>query len=149
MGHQIAVPLTLAALLATVAVVTTPTAARAQTAATAATVGLQWFESRDERAAVERGDRPQFPVKTFADFDVAGDGAIGVDEWLTVVAAVEGPEAFARALFEQVDRDGDGTIGPAEFAGMTNADLAAASAAMEPSRAPADVIVPMIVRSNT
>jgi hypothetical protein len=120
----------------------------AQTETRTATVGLLWFKSRDERAAVERGARPEFPVKMFGDFDVAGDGQVSVDEWMTVVAEVEGPEVFARALFEEADRDGDGILSPDEFAGMTNADLAAASAAMEPTQRPADVIVPVLLRAS-
>lgn len=148
MGHRIAASLALAALAATWTVATAPTPASAQTETRAATMGLLWFKSRDERAAVDRGARPEFPVKMFGDFDVAGDGRISVDEWMTVVTEVEGPEAFARALFAQVDRNGDGSLSPDEFAGMSSADLAAASAAMEPTQRPADVVVPVLLRAN-
>lgn len=148
MENRITFFLALTVVVATSTVAISSTTAYAQTDTGATTVGLQWFKSRDERASAERGERPAFPVKTFADFDVAGDGQISLDEWMAVVAEAEGPEAFARALFDQADRDGDETITPEEFAGMTNADLAAASAAMDPSQAPADVVVPILVRAN-
>ena len=148
MGHRIAASFALAAVAVTLTVATAPTPVSAQTETRTATVGLLWVKSRDERAAVARGARPEFPMKMFGDFDVAGDGRVSVDEWMTVVAEVEGPEAFARALFEEADRDGDGILSPDEFAGMTNADLAAASAAMEPTQRPADVIVPVLLRAS-
>lgn len=148
MEHRMTASLTLAAVVATLTVATAPMAAYAQAETRAATVGLLWFKRRDERAAVERGARPEFPVKMFADFDVGADGQINFDEWMTAVAEVEGPETFARALFKQVDLNGDGILSMDEFAGMTNADLAAASAATEPSQRPADVIVPVLLRAN-